>query len=330
MIGNGKLRFLIGMLVVWAATTVERSLLQTTYPASWLALTPTIDEVNLQPATNEHFTNVTTTLASLPDPCSRICQWNTHPQHHQYFSSDDDVNALTLYLSKHAYMSLADVASDHEHPAQITDFAVNRCLSQHQSKRILMIYLSTGFPREKMIKRDLKFLDNLTIPHVILTTGPGNIWKKAVEKRVIDNPYLLRWFGSSQVHARGDLHGNSVFHSRAYPLPLGVTTRHDSFEQLKYLVKVTQPAEKNKLVMVNFSPVGSAKSQYRDPPYQRFCNSTQSSFATCTKGGFFDRRVSARHNGKLVNKYSSKLWARQAPLIYQDWAKHKFTVSPRG
>ena len=333
MTGNGKLRFLMGMLVVFAVAIFERSqsLPQTTDTA-WLSLTPTIDEVNLQPATYEHFTNLTTTLVSLPDadPCARICQWKTHPQHHQYFSSDDDMNALTLYLSKHAYMSLADVTSDLEHPAQITDFAVNRCLSQYQSTRILVIYLTTGFPRERMMKRDLKFLDNLTIPHVILTVGHGNIWKMPVEKRVIDNPYLLRWFGSSQLHAPGDRPGESVFHPRAYPLPLGVTTRYDSYEQLKHLVKVTQPAKKNKLVMVNFSPVGSAKTQYRAPPYQRFCNSTQSSFATCTKGGFFDRRVSARHNGKLVNKYSSKLWARQAPLIYQDWAKHKFTVSPRG
>jgi hypothetical protein len=83
--------------------------------------------------------------------------------------------------------------------------------------------------------------------------------------------------------------------------------------------------------LINFSPIGSAKTEYRTPPYNRFCNTSHAAYhkssslanaTTCTTGGFFNRDAWPGHR-------PSK-WAAGAADIYARWSKHKYTASPRG
>lgn len=272
-----------------------------------------------------------------PQQCAQLCARKSDPRHHQYFDPNDDITALTSILGKHAYMTLADIASNFElQPASILTAnnsyeIIHSCLRQD---RVLIVYFTTGYPRVKLMRADLAFLQNLTIPHVVLTIGPGHVFRDEFELQTINNPYLIRWYGPSQVHGPGDKGDESTFHERAYPLPLGLTSsEYDPMEQLQFVAKQLKSTisvdTKDKLVLINFGPAGSGKSQYRSPPYNRFCNQTHSSYSnefnqTCTaSGGFFNRQLWPKGQRRSQ-------WAAVANETYANWSRHKYTVSPRG
>jgi hypothetical protein len=112
------------------------------------------------PKAQQQLSEVSATSSS-SDFCAKICQQRTHPQHHQYFAPGDDIPALTSVVSKHAYMTLADIASyfDNKQQASIltdnnSQEIINSCLSKD---RILVVYFATGFPRELTINETYPF-----------------------------------------------------------------------------------------------------------------------------------------------------------------------------
>lgn len=328
-----------------------------------------IERTDANEMSGYHFLDVnsanSTETATAAFDCTQVCRtngeerWAADKDFHQFFQPDDDVYSLTSILSKHAYMSMADLASDFERRAPIHDTLLKehqdaaQCLLSSTPSGILIIYISTGFPRAYSIRRDLSFLMDkeqasyLPIPHVVLTSGPGNVWKTNTERLAKHNPYLIRWYGSSQVHKSTHNNGDSKYAPNAYPLPLGLTTKYETFEQLKYAAQVLKEStkkrgwiKKKKDVLINFGPTGSAKTIYRSPPYNRFCNVTHPTYYAFSGGGGTTtnstsppssfRVTCTPHGGMFGSRNKLIDWAKNAVHVYRDWALHRYTVNPRG
>jgi hypothetical protein len=296
----------------------------------------------------------TTTTGVVTAPryhCNRQCAWKQDEKTRQFLETNQDPSNSLQHsvLSTEGYGRLADLALGYHLSPTESELLQNISLIQEcLPQRVLIIYFLTDKP-QSLSFRQMEFILNLTLPHVVIGNGWGNVWKRSLERSIINNPYLLRWYGSSQERSQETVM-ESAFHQKAYPLPLGLVAPINRFEQVKPMVQVNQELKQSraetigqpdlgrtKLVLINFS-TGSDKAVHRQEAYDLFCNTSHpthdrklwsgdntTTTTTCARGGFYDRNVPGRRR-----RYFADEWNNMAPSVYHDWADHKYTVNPRG
>lgn len=274
--------------------------------------------------------------------CRKHCDWAQDEGTRQFLEhNDSSKHRLELsILSSEGYGRMADLALGYHLSPSEAELLGNLALVELcLPRRVLIIYFYTDFVRRGSFHQ-LNFILNLTIPHVVIGTGWGNLFKKDIQLAIINNPYLLRWYGSSQERTLEDKMESGI-HPKAYPLPVGLVAPINRFEQVKPIVNVnnelqesrraslsTDDLGRTKLVLINFS-ASSEKAAHRQEARNLFCNSSDSNYIlmnqTCQSGGFYDRNVLGRRRRYFLNE-----WKDMSPGVYKEWAQHKYTVSPRG
>lgn len=287
--------------------------------------------------------NTPPAFESSPISCRNLCRWEQDERTHQFLELNQDPSQDQLervMLSSEGYGRLADLALGYHLSPSEADLLQNPyIMEQCLPRRVLIIFFETDMIRRASFNQ-IYFTLNLTIPHVVIGTGWGNIWNRKEQLQVINNPYLLRWYGSSQERSFQDP-VESMFHPKAYPLPVGLVSPTNRFEQAKPIVQVNEELREHrrasrssddlgrtKLVLINFSN-SPDKAAYRQAAWSIFCNATDRDYSpmnqTCESGGFYDRNTPGRRRRYFANE-----WNVMASNVYRDWAQHKFTVSPRG
>jgi hypothetical protein len=244
-----------------------------------------------------------------------------------------------ILLSSESYGRMADLALGYHLSQSEAEILREAEILQECLPPVVVVYFYTDMVRRSSFNQ-IYFMLNLTVPHVVIGTGWGNVWQNPQQLQVIDNPYLLRWYGSSQERSQ-ETYMESGNHPKAYPLPVGLVSPINRFQQVPYIVQVNQAISEYRqasfsapdlgrthLILINFS-AESEKARFRAEPWNLFCNTTHNDYIamnqTCRNGGFYDRNVPGRRRRIFQHE-----WAEMAVDVYKEWALHKYTVNPRG